>query len=69
MIYDLKADAFGVIDRLEQKDRFRAVARERLVTDALAGHHARSRNPIPGLLGWLQKLTKRQLRISSEPAS
>jgi hypothetical protein len=69
MIYDLKADAFGMINRLEQKDRFREAARKRSVTEALAGHQARSTNPIPGLLGRLRELTKRQLRVSSEPTS
>lgn len=68
MLYDLKADAFRMINRLEQKDRLRKEARQHLVREALAGRQERSTNPIPASLDRLQKLAKREPRVTTEPA-
>jgi hypothetical protein len=69
MLYDMKADAFRMMNRLEQKDRSREVARRRLVSEAHAGHQERHTYPIPGLADWVRKLVKRDARITPEPAS
>ena len=69
MLYDMKADAFGLMNRLEQKDRSREVARRRLVRQSLARPPKRYALPIPGLLDWVRKLAKRDPGITPKPAS
>ena len=68
MLYDLKADAFRMTDRLEQQDRSRKAARQRLVREALAGRQERTTNPGPGVLDRLHKLAHRASRTTTEPA-
>ena len=69
MLYDMKADAYSILDRVDQEHRIRELARQRLASEARAGHRERYTNPIPGLLDWVQKLSKREPRIRTEPAS
>lgn len=69
MLYDLTADAFKVMNRANQDDRFREVARQRLVTEALVGRQERYSNPIPSLIERVQKLAKWEPGIRPKPAS
>ena len=69
MLYDMKADAYSIMNRADQEHRTRELARQRLASEARAGRQARYANPIPGLLDWIQKLAKREPRIRTEPAS
>jgi hypothetical protein len=68
MLYDLTADAYQVLNHAEQENRSRALARQRLPREALGGRQERHTNPIPGLVGWLRKLTKQEPRVTTEPA-
>ena len=69
MLYDLTADAYKVMNRANQADRLREVARQRLVTEALAGRQERDTRSLPSLVDWLRKLAKREPGIRPEPAS
>ena len=68
MLYDMKADAFNELNHASQENRSRALARQRLLREALAGRQRRYTNPIPGLVGWVRKLAKQESRITTEPA-
>ena len=68
MLYDLTADAYKVLNHANQENRSRALARQLLLREALAGRQERHTNPIPGLVGWLRKLTKQEPRVTTESA-
>jgi hypothetical protein len=63
MLYDLTADAYKVMNRANQEDRFREVARQRLISEALAGRQERETRSLPSLGGWRRKLAKQESGI------
>ena len=69
MLYDLTADAYKAMKRTNQEDRFREVARQRLVREALAGRQQRHANPVPSLVDWVQKLAQREPGVRPKPES
>ena len=69
MLYDMKADAFKVLNCIDQEDRSREMARQRVIREALAGRQGRYTNPIPGLLDSVRKLATRKPGITPKPMS
>mgnify|MGYP001819096806 CR=1 FL=1 len=69
MLYDMKADAYSIMNRADQEHRTRELARQRLASEARAGRQARYTNPIPGLVDWVRELAKRKPGITPKPVS
>jgi hypothetical protein len=69
MLYDMKADAFEILNGATQQDRSRELTRQRLLGEALVGQKKHYTSPIPSLVERLRQLVEREPGITPRSAS